>query len=93
MATNEKNTVMETNEKVNEILNDLIRINHDRAERYEKIIGQLPDSDTDLKYLFKQFIFDSEQNADKLSYFVLKMAASHQLWIPSQVKFIVCGCG
>jgi len=38
LATNEKNTVMETNEKANEILNDLIRINHDRA-RVKKLLG------------------------------------------------------
>lgn len=62
---------METNEKVNEILNDLIRINRDRAEGYQKVIEQLPASDTDLKYLFKQFVFESEQYADKLSAFIL----------------------
>ena len=38
MATKPKNAVMETNEKVNEILNDLIRINHDRA-RVKKLLG------------------------------------------------------
>ena len=63
---------MEAKREVNEMLNDLIRINHDRADGYEKIIQQLPGSDTDLKYLFKQFVFESEQFAGKLSSLVLE---------------------
>ena len=58
---------METNQKVNEVLNDLIRINHDRVEGYEKAIKQLSVNDNDLKVMFRRFAADSRQYAMVLS--------------------------
>lgn len=63
---------MNMNERINETLNDLTRINHDRAEGYLKVIRQLPASDGDLKYLFKQFVFESNSYADTLTAYILK---------------------
>jgi len=58
---------METNEKLNEILNDLIRINHDRVEGYEKAVKELSVNDTDLKALFKRYASESRVFADTLT--------------------------
>ncbi len=58
---------METNEKLNEVLNDLIRINHDRVEGYEKAIKQLSASDVDLKSLFKRYASESRSYANTLT--------------------------
>ena len=58
---------METNEKLNEVLNDLIRINHDRAEGYEKAIKELPAADIDLKALFTRYASESTGFAAALS--------------------------
>jgi uncharacterized protein (TIGR02284 family) len=57
---------METNERVNEVLNDLIRINHDRVEGYEKAIKELPAADIDLKSLFKRYASESRGFANTL---------------------------
>jgi len=40
------------NEKVIGVLNDLIRINHDRVVGYEKAIDELKDEDADLRVCF-----------------------------------------
>jgi uncharacterized protein (TIGR02284 family) len=58
---------METIEKLNEILNDLIRINHDRVEGYEKAIKQLTVNDTDLKASFKRYANESRGYANVLT--------------------------
>ncbi len=57
---------METNEKLNEVLNDLIRINHDRVEGYEKAIKELSANDIDLKALFKRYAGESRGFANTL---------------------------
>jgi uncharacterized protein (TIGR02284 family) len=49
------------NEKVTSILNDLVRINHDRVVGYEKAVDELKDSDADLKVLFQRYITESRQ--------------------------------
>jgi uncharacterized protein (TIGR02284 family) len=49
------------NEKVTGILNDLVRINHDRVVGYEKAVDELKDSDADLKVLFQRYITESRQ--------------------------------
>jgi uncharacterized protein (TIGR02284 family) len=61
-----KNQHME-NEKVISILNDLIRINHDRMEGYEKVIEELKDEDADLKSLFSSYINESRQYGQELT--------------------------
>jgi uncharacterized protein (TIGR02284 family) len=55
------------NEKVNGILNDLIRINNDRVEGYSKAIEELKDEDTDLKSLFTRYITESRQYSQELT--------------------------
>ncbi|HEY0057518.1 MAG TPA: PA2169 family four-helix-bundle protein [Flavisolibacter sp.] len=58
---------MEKNEKVVGVLNDLIRINHDRVVGYEKAIDELKDGDLDLKTLFNRYINESRQYAMELT--------------------------
>lgn len=58
---------MEKNEKVIGILNDLIRINHDRVVGYEKAIEELKDEDADLKTLFLRYTQESKQYANELT--------------------------
>ena len=55
------------NEKVIGILNDLVRINHDRVVGYEKAIDELKDSDADLQALFQRYITESRQYAQELT--------------------------
>ncbi len=55
------------NEKVTGLLNDLIRINHDRVVGYEKAIDELKDEDADLKTLFQRYIIESRQYAQELT--------------------------
>jgi uncharacterized protein (TIGR02284 family) len=54
-------------EKVTNILNDLIRINHDRVVGYEKAIEELKADDADLKTLFQRYITESRQYAHELT--------------------------
>ena len=50
---------MENNQKVIEVLNDLIQINNDRVTGYERAIKELKNEDDDLKALFTGFIDQS----------------------------------
>ncbi|HEY0039607.1 MAG TPA: PA2169 family four-helix-bundle protein [Flavisolibacter sp.] len=54
-------------EKMANILNDLIRINHDRVVGYEKAIEELKADDADLKTLFQRYITESRQYAQELT--------------------------
>jgi len=54
-------------EKVIDILNDLIRINHDRVVGYEKAIEELKASDADLKTLFQRYVTESREYAQELT--------------------------
>ena len=54
-------------EKMTNILNDLIRINHDRVVGYEKAIEELKADDADLKTLFQRYITESRQYAQELT--------------------------
>jgi uncharacterized protein (TIGR02284 family) len=54
-------------EKVTGVLNDLIRINHDRVVGYEKAIDELKDEDADLKTLFLRYINESREYAQELT--------------------------
>jgi uncharacterized protein (TIGR02284 family) len=62
-------------EKVANILNDLIRINHDRVVGYEKAIDELKDTDADLKTLFQRYITESRQYAHELTQEVSRIGA------------------
>lgn len=55
------------NEKVLGIINDLIRINHDRVVGYEKAIDELKSEDADLSALFQRYISESRQYAQELT--------------------------
>jgi uncharacterized protein (TIGR02284 family) len=61
------------NEKQIGIVNDLIRINNDRVEGYEKAIDELKDEDADLKTLFSRYISESRQYAQELTTEVLRL--------------------
>lgn len=60
-------------EKVTNILNDLIRINHDRVVGYEKAIEELKAEDADLKTLFQRYINESRQYAQELTQEVTRL--------------------
>lgn len=55
------------NEKITGILNDLIRINHDRVVGYEKATDELKEGDADLKALFQRYITESRQYGQELT--------------------------
>lgn len=55
------------NEKVISIVNDLIQINNDRVEGYQKAIDELHPEDADLKSLFNRYITESRQFANELT--------------------------
>jgi uncharacterized protein (TIGR02284 family) len=61
-----RKTIME-NEKITGVLNDLIRINHDRVVGYEKAIDELKDEDADLKVLFQRYTSESRQYGQELT--------------------------
>jgi uncharacterized protein (TIGR02284 family) len=44
-----------------EILNDLIQINNDRIDGYEKALGELKEEDNDLRALFSSMISESHE--------------------------------
>lgn len=54
-------------EKRINVLNDLVRINHDRIAGYQKAIEELKDSDADLKVLFQRYIDESHRFAEELT--------------------------
>ncbi|PZX53512.1 uncharacterized protein (TIGR02284 family) [Algoriphagus ratkowskyi] len=61
---------MKNNNQAAEILNDLVQINNDRIEGYEKAIHNLKSEDQDLKTLFVSMIDESRK---------CKMALSNEL--------------
>ncbi len=67
---------MENNRVNTEILNDLIQINNDRVNGYEKAIEELASSDTDLKSLFLEMIRQSSHNKSTLTQEVQVLGAT-----------------
>jgi uncharacterized protein (TIGR02284 family) len=62
LGVNLSNTNMETTaEMTTTILNDLVQINNDRINGYERAIKELHDEDSDLKSLFVKMIGESHQ--------------------------------
>lgn len=57
---------MATTEKSVEILNDLIKINNDRIDGFERAAKELSAEDLDLRNLFTLFAHDSRGNAQEL---------------------------
>ena len=64
---------MERKDKVVGMLNDLIRINHDRIVGYEKAIEELKDEDADLRTLFHRYVQESSQYTDELTHEVTRL--------------------
>jgi hypothetical protein len=58
---------MDANRDLIEVLNDLIRINHDRTEGYHKAVEELKPTDIDLKTMFTNMANTSVQYANALS--------------------------
>ena len=50
-----------TNEKIVEVLNDLILVNSDRSTIYERAVKQVNEEDTDVLKLFKSIAADSRR--------------------------------
>jgi uncharacterized protein (TIGR02284 family) len=61
---------MYINEKTAEVLNDLIRINNDRIEGYEKAAGETKEKDTDLQAIFRQMAAESRSYVNDLKEYV-----------------------
>ncbi|HVX25339.1 MAG TPA: PA2169 family four-helix-bundle protein [Parafilimonas sp.] len=57
---------MENNQKVIEVLNDLIQINNDRVTGYERALKELKDDDSNLRTLFESFIDQSRNIRNEL---------------------------
>ena len=58
---------MERNEKTVDVLNDLIRINNDRVEGYEKAIKETNESDADLRNIFNSMAQESRSYSRELT--------------------------
>ena len=58
---------MDTQESMNETLNDLVLINNDRIAGYKKAIGELKSLDIDLKSIFEQMMHQSEAYKEELT--------------------------
>ena len=56
-----------TTEKSVEVLNDLIEINNDRIDGFNRASKDLGEGDADLKAIFDKFASDSRQNVQELS--------------------------
>lgn len=64
---------MKTNESLIETLNDLIRINNDRINGYEKACDEIRDSEADLQAMFTKMANDSRDHVRELSNAVVKL--------------------
>lgn len=58
---------MSTNENLIEVLNDLIRINNDRIDGYEKAIKETDAIDVDLQGLFQKMANESREYVSELT--------------------------
>jgi uncharacterized protein (TIGR02284 family) len=56
-----------TTEKSVEVLNDLIEINNDRIDGFDRAGKELGEADVDLKAVFEKFASDSRRNVQELS--------------------------
>lgn len=58
---------MERNEKTVEVLNDLIRINNDRVEGYEKAVRETNETNVDLRNIFNSMAQESRSYSRELT--------------------------
>lgn len=70
---------METNENLIEVLNDLIEINNDRVQGYEKAIEDSKDRDVDLHAVFSGMADESRKYVSELSQEVTKLGGEPDL--------------
>ena len=64
---------MATNDNLVSVLNDLIRINNDRIEGYERASKEAKDIDVDLRAIFNRMADESRQYAAELTQEVVKL--------------------
>ena len=67
---------MTTNDKLAEVLNDLIQINNDRINGYEKAGEEIRDKDVDLQAMFSKFANDSRKYSSELSREVIRLGGN-----------------
>lgn len=58
---------MEINRKLTEVLNDLIQINNDRIEGYQRAWDEASEKDVDLKAIFGRMMDESRRNISQLA--------------------------
>ncbi|WP_025146560.1 PA2169 family four-helix-bundle protein [Pedobacter jeongneungensis] len=89
---------MENSEKTVEILNDLIQINNDRADGFDKASADLAEENIDLKATFEKLSSDSRSNVIELAGLVGRNAETpetgntilgtlHRAWIDIKASF------
>ena len=66
-----KTSIMYTNEKTTEVVRDLIRINNDRIEGYEKAAENLDAEDGDLQATFRQMAAESRSYITDLNKYMM----------------------
>jgi len=67
---------MTTNDKLVGVLNDLIQINNDRINGYEKAIEEIKDKDVDLQGIFSSMANDSRKYSAELSREVIRLGGN-----------------
>lgn len=68
-----ENKMCDKQEDIVDVLNDLIRINHDRITGYEKASDKAKDTDADLKSTFQRMAEESSLYASELTQEVVKL--------------------
>ncbi len=64
---------MANQEELNGVLNDLIKINNDRIEGYQRALEETKDADVDLKSMFKEMADQSMKYVNELTQEVARM--------------------
>ncbi|MEP7250891.1 MAG: PA2169 family four-helix-bundle protein [Ginsengibacter sp.] len=89
---------MSANDKLTEVLNDLIRINNDRVDGYEKASNDIKSYDVDLQAVFNKMANDSRKYAAELTNEVKKFGGDpakgttasgkiHRAWMDVKATF------
>lgn len=89
---------MATNEKLVEVLNDLIQINTDRITGYEKAIKETKDIDVDLQTIFSKMADESRRYKTELTQEVIRLGGQteegktglgsiYQVWMDVKATF------
>lgn len=91
-------TTETTNDKLTEVLNDLIQINTDRITGYEKAANETKDIDVDLQALFLKMADESRKYKAELSQEVIRLGGTpaegrtglgkiYQVWMSVKATF------